>query len=163
MGRICGEEPPSKHSLATLAGIQRRAIRLIGDPALTNALDSLAHCSTVFALCFFKRFIYRYGVCSDDIQSIIPSKASFARNTRFSMIQHHYAIKLETNRTNAFANSIPMTSRDWNLLPPSVFLIHITFSLSRHVSTPVLSTPTPPPLQSLLLFTIQWSTADYRD
>ena len=33
----------SKHSLATLDAIQRRAIRLIGDPALTDTLDSLAH------------------------------------------------------------------------------------------------------------------------
>ena len=30
----------SKHSLATLDAIQKRAIKLIGDPALTNSLDS---------------------------------------------------------------------------------------------------------------------------
>ena len=49
-------------------------------------------------------------------------EASFARNTRFSKIQHPYELKLDTNRTNAFANSfIPMTSREWNSLPPTVF------------------------------------------
>ena len=37
-------------------------------------------------------------------------------------IQQPYALKLDTNRTNAFANSfIPMTSRDWNSLPLTVF------------------------------------------
>ena len=33
----------SKHFLATLDAIQKRAIKLIGDPALTNSLDFLAH------------------------------------------------------------------------------------------------------------------------
>ena len=33
----------SEHSLSTLDEIQKRAIKLIGDPALTNSLDSLAH------------------------------------------------------------------------------------------------------------------------
>ena len=33
----------SKHSLVTLDAIQKRAIKLIGDPALTNSLDSLDH------------------------------------------------------------------------------------------------------------------------
>ena len=42
------------------------------------------------------------------------------RNTRFSKIQHPCALKLDTNRTNAFANLlILMTSRDWNSLPPT--------------------------------------------
>ena len=110
----------SKHSLTILDAIQRRAIRLIGDPALTDTLDSLAHRRSVSALSLFYR--YYHGFCSDEIKSIIPPKASFAWNTRFSKIQHPYALKLGTNRTRAFANSfIPMTSRDWNSLPSTVF------------------------------------------
>ena len=107
-------------TLNTFNAIQRRAIRLIGEPALTDTLDSLAHRRSVSALFLFYR--YYHGSCSDEIKSIIPPKASFRRNTRFSKTQHPYALKLDTNRTNAFVNSfILMTSRDWNSLPPTVF------------------------------------------
>ena len=99
----------------------------MGDPALTDTLDSLALRRSVSALSFFYR--YYHGLCCDEIKSIIPPKASFARNTRFSKIQHPYALKSDTNRRNAFSNSfIPLTSRHlelnldiWNSLRPSVF------------------------------------------
>ena len=79
-----------------------------------------AHRRSVSALSLFHR--YYHGYCSDEIKSIIPPKASFARNTRFSKIQHPYALKLDTYRTNVFANSfIHMTSREWNSLSPTVF------------------------------------------
>ena len=77
----------SKH-LNTLDAIQRRAIRLISDPAITDTLDFLAHRRSVSALSLFYR--YYYGFCSDEIKSIILPKASFSRNTRFSKIQHPY-------------------------------------------------------------------------
>ena len=52
-------------------------------------------------------------ICSDEIKLIIAPKASFGRNTQFLNIQHPFAIKLDTNQTNAFAMSfISMTSRD---------------------------------------------------
>ena len=73
----------SKHSLNTLDAIQRRAIRLMGD---TDTLDSLAHRRSVSTLSLF--YTYYHGFCSDEIKSIIPPKASFVRNTRFSQIQH---------------------------------------------------------------------------
>ena len=110
----------SKHSLATLDAIQKRAIKLIGDPALTNSLDSLAHRRTTSALSLYYRY-YR-GVCSVELKSLIPPKAVFIRNTRFSNTQHPFAVKLDKNRTSACANSfIPLTSRDWNSLPATVF------------------------------------------
>lgn len=51
------------------------------------------------------------------IKRKIPPKASIARN-----IQHPFAIKLDTNRTNNFTNSfIPMTSRDMETtFPPPI-------------------------------------------
>ena len=52
----------SKHSLATLDAIQKRAIKLIVDPALTNSLGSLAHRRTISALSLYYR--YYHGVCS---------------------------------------------------------------------------------------------------
>ena len=54
-------------------------IRLIEDPALTDTLNSLAHCKSVPALSLLYR--YYHGFYSDEIKSIISSKASFARNT----------------------------------------------------------------------------------
>ena len=110
----------SKHSLATLDVIQKRAINLIGDPALTNSLDSLAHRRTISALSLYYR--YYHCVCSVELKSIIPPKSLFTRNTRFSNAQHPFAIKLDKNRTSAFTNSfISRTSRDWNSLPATVF------------------------------------------
>ena len=82
--------------------IQKRANKLIEDPALTDAFESLAHLlSPPFPL-----FSYRYyrGVCCDEIKSIIPPKVSFAQNTRISNIQHPFSIKLDTNRTNTFTD-----------------------------------------------------------
>ena len=64
----------SKHSLATLDAVQKRAIKLIGDPALTNSLDSLAYRRTISALSPCYR--YYHGVCSVELKSIIPLKPS---------------------------------------------------------------------------------------
>ena len=61
---------------------------------------------SVFSL-FYR---YYHGICSDEIKSIIPPKVSFARNTRFSKIQHPYALK-----KNALLFSCPFSQ------------LHITF------------------------------------
>ena len=74
----------------------------------------------VSALSLYHR--YDHDVCSVELKSIIPPKTLFVRNTRFSNAQHPSAAKLDKNRTSAFANSfIPMTTRDWNSLPATVF------------------------------------------
>ena len=110
----------SKYSVATLGAIQKRAIKLIGDPALTNSLDSLAHRRTTFVLSLYQR--YYPGVCSVELKSIIPPKALFTRNTQFSNAQHPFAVKLNKNRTSAYVNSfVPMTSSECNSLPATVF------------------------------------------
>ena len=106
----------------------------MGDPALTNSLDSLAHRRTISALSLY--YIYYHGVCSVELKSIIPPKTLFTRNTRFSNSQHLLAFKLDKNRTSAFANSfIPMTSRDWNSLRATVFPATYNFSCLRPTST----------------------------
>ena len=61
----------SKYYLGTLDAIQRRAVRLIDDSALTDCLDSLAYRRNVSALSFFYRD-YPQGRCSDDLKSVIP-------------------------------------------------------------------------------------------
>ena len=84
----------SKHSLATLDAIQKRAIsKLIGGPALASSLDSLSHSRAVSAFSLFYR--YYHGVCSAELKSIISPKALFARNTPFSNGQLSNWIKIE--------------------------------------------------------------------
>ena len=63
----------SKYSLASLDTIQKRAIRLIDDSALTDSLDSLAHRRNVSAPSLYYR--YYHGRCSDELKSVIPPKA----------------------------------------------------------------------------------------
>ena len=81
--KMCGGKVEWKYqvnwALVYLDAIQRRAIRQIGDPALTDTLDSLAHRRSVSALSLFYR--YYHGFCSDEIKSIIPPKVSFVQNT----------------------------------------------------------------------------------
>ena len=86
----------SKHSLVTLDATQKRAIKLIGDPALIDSLDSLARRGTISALSLYYR--YYHGVCSVELKSINSPKAVFTRNTRFSNAQHPFAVKLDKNR-----------------------------------------------------------------
>ena len=108
----------------------------------------------------------RHPKDSEKIRFIGQSLFSSLKNQRFGyicdfLIQHPYALKLDTNQTNAFANSfIPMTSKDWNSLPPIVFpATYITFNLSRPASTDTFDSY---PIPKSLFFTIQGSTADYR-
>ena len=109
-----------KHSLATLDAIQKRAVRLIENSTLTDSLDSLAHRRNVSALSLFYR--YYHSRWSDELKSVIHSKACFASSTRFSDSQHSFEVKLEKCRTTSFANTlVPMTSRNWNSLPASIF------------------------------------------
>ena len=102
----------SKHSLNTLDAIQRRAIWLIGDPALTDTLDSLAHRRSVSALSLFNR--YYHGFYSDEIKSINPPKGfDFLRlntPTGFNWILTEQRIRLflrlELSSSDRFSSNI---------------------------------------------------------
>ena len=122
----------SKYSLTSLDTIQKRAIRLIDDSALTDSLDSLAHRRNVSALFLYSR--YYHGRCSDELKSVIPPTACFARSTRFTDSQHSFAVKLEKCRTTSFANMfVPMTSKNWNSLPASIFPSTFITQVHKHV------------------------------
>ena len=59
---------------------------------------------------------------TSQLKSVIPPKACFTRSMRFADSQHSFAVKLEKCRTTSFANRfVPMTSRNWNSLPASIF------------------------------------------
>ena len=92
--------------------IQKRAIRLIDDSSLTEEMS----------LRFPFYYRYYHGRCSDELKSVIPPKACFARSMRFADSQHSFVVKLEKCRTTSFANTfVPMTSGNWNSLPASIF------------------------------------------
>nr|CAH7746339.1 unnamed protein product [Callosobruchus chinensis] len=57
-------------TLSILDAVQRRAIRLIGDLALTGHLQPLSHRRVVGDLSLFYR--YSNGFCSSELTSIIP-------------------------------------------------------------------------------------------
>ena len=111
-----------KHSLATLDAIQKREIKLIGDPTLTNSLNSLAHRRTISALSLYCG--YYHGVCSVELKSIIPPKATFIRNTRFSNAQHPFAVKLNTKSNQRLRQRFYPFDRQRLELTPSHRLPH---------------------------------------
>nr|CAH7726544.1 unnamed protein product [Callosobruchus chinensis] len=101
--------------------VQRRAIRLIGDPALTCHLQPLSHRRAVGDLSLFYR--YSTGFCSSELTSIIPPLSKPARCTRGTSSSHPKAVVLHTSRTLRFDRTfIPRVSRAWNGLPDAIIL-----------------------------------------
>ena len=81
---------------------------------------------------------YMLKTKASELKSVIPPKAFFARSARFADSQHSFAGKLEKWRTTSFANAlVPMTARNWNSLPASIF--------PSNLQNPGSQTPTPPP------------------
>nr|CAH7737137.1 unnamed protein product [Callosobruchus chinensis] len=74
---IWGAATPT--TLFILDAVQRRAIRLIGDPALTCHLQPLSNRRAVGDLSLFYR--YSNGFCSFELNSIIPPLSKPARCT----------------------------------------------------------------------------------
>nr|CAH7727572.1 unnamed protein product [Callosobruchus chinensis] len=81
---IWGAAAPT--TLSILDAVQRRAIRLIGDPALTCHLQPLSHRRAVGDLSLFYR--YSNGFCSSELTSIIPPLSKPARCTRGTSFSH---------------------------------------------------------------------------
>ena len=115
---VWGAAPPT--TLNILDSVQRRAIRLINDSALTDRLPLLAHRRAVGDLSLFYR--YFHGLCSNELNSIIPPVIVPSRHTRSASRLHPFAVSLTTSRTSHFDRTfVPRTSRLWNNLPPQVF------------------------------------------
>nr|CAH7767435.1 unnamed protein product [Callosobruchus chinensis] len=89
-------------TLSILDAVQRRAIRLIGDPAVTCHLQPLSHRCAVGDLSFFYR--YSNGFCSSELTSLIPPLSKPARCTRGTSSSHpkrSFFIRQEPNDTTA--------------------------------------------------------------
>nr|CAH7735140.1 unnamed protein product [Callosobruchus chinensis] len=108
-------------TLSILDAVQRRAIRLIGDPALTCHLQPLSHRRAVGNLSLFYR--YSNGFCSSELTSIIPPLSKPARCTHGTSSSHPKAVVLHTSRTERYDRTfIPRVSRAWNGLPGAIVL-----------------------------------------
>nr|CAH7749201.1 unnamed protein product [Callosobruchus chinensis] len=107
--------------MSVLNAVQRRAIRLIGDPASTCRLQPLAHLRTDGDLSLFYR--YSNGFCSFEQTSIIPPLSKAARCTRGSSSSHPRVVFLHTSRTERYDRTfVPRVSRAWNRLPGDVLV-----------------------------------------
>nr|CAH7714131.1 unnamed protein product [Callosobruchus chinensis] len=90
-------ETAAPTTLSILDAVQRRAIRFIGDLALTFHLQPLSHRRAVGDLSLFYR--YSNGFCSFELTSIIPPPSKPARCTRGTSSSHPRAVVLHTSRT----------------------------------------------------------------
>nr|CAH7728482.1 unnamed protein product [Callosobruchus chinensis] len=116
---ICAAAAPT--TLFILDAVQRRAIRLIDDPALTCHPQPLSHRRAVGDLSLFYR--YSNGFSSSELTSIIPPPSKPARCTRGSSSSHPRAVLLHTSRNERYDRTfVPRVSRAWNGLPGDVIV-----------------------------------------
>nr|CAH7730767.1 unnamed protein product [Callosobruchus chinensis] len=81
-----------------ILAVQKRAIRLIGDPALTCHLQPLSHWRAIGDLSLFYR--YSNGFCSSELTSIIPPLSP-------SQLDAHAELRLLTPRRSFFIHQEP--------------------------------------------------------
>nr|CAH7723070.1 unnamed protein product [Callosobruchus chinensis] len=110
---IWGAAAPTTLSII-IDAVQRRATRLIGDPALTCYLLPLFHRHAVGELSLFYRYLN--GFCSSELTSIIPPLSKPARCTRGTFSSLPRAVILHKSKT------VPRVSRAWNGLPGDVLV-----------------------------------------
>nr|CAH7723066.1 unnamed protein product [Callosobruchus chinensis] len=107
--------------LSILDAVQRREIRLIGDPALTCHPQSLSHWRAVSDHLLFYR--YPNGFCSSKLTTIIPPLSKSAKCTRGTSSSHPKAVVPHKSRSERYDRTfIPRVSRAWNGLPGDVLV-----------------------------------------
>nr|CAH7741714.1 unnamed protein product [Callosobruchus chinensis] len=116
---IWGAAAPT--TLSILDAVQRRAIRLIGYPALTCHHQPLFLRRAVGDLSLFYR--YSNGLCSSELTSIIPPLSKSAGYTRGTFSSHPKAVVFHTSGTKRYDRIfIPRVSRAWKGLPGDVLV-----------------------------------------
>jgi hypothetical protein len=107
-------------SVWILERVDRRARRLINDPAITDNMQSLQLRRDVAALSVFYKMYY--GRCSTELRSLVPPPARRIRHTRADDNAHPHSLELFNCRIERFKRSfIPRTTAVWNALPFDVF------------------------------------------
>lgn len=123
---VWGGASPSQ--LALLDKIQRRVFSIIDDVSISSQFDSLSIRRDVAGLVVFYK--YMHGLCSEEIQRIMPSIKKFRRSTRLSIAMHSMAVEIPTSRLTAHQQSfVPRLSRLWNSLPQHLFPVALNISL----------------------------------
>nr|CAH7727819.1 unnamed protein product [Callosobruchus chinensis] len=87
-------------TLSIIDAVQRRAIRLIGDPALTCHLQPLSPRCAVGDLSLF--YQYSNGFCCFELTSIIPPLAKPVRCTPGTSSSHPREVVLDTSRAEGY-------------------------------------------------------------
>lgn len=109
-----------KYQLLRFDSLQRRTIRIIGDPKLTDSLRPLSQRRDIGSLCVFYR-LYN-GQCSDELFNLIPASRFYHRFSRHRDRAHPHILDPWVSRTTRFSRSfLPYTQKLWNELPPEVF------------------------------------------
>ncbi|XP_045500778.1 uncharacterized protein LOC123698240 [Colias croceus] len=110
---------PQQH-LLPFDRIQRRAVRLVNEPNLTDRLDTLVLRRDVASLCVFYR-IYN-GECSEELFGTIPAAEFHHRTARHKLKYHPHHLDSWRSTTARFKRSFfPRTTSLWNELPHAVF------------------------------------------
>nr|CAH7746235.1 unnamed protein product [Callosobruchus chinensis] len=117
---IWGAAAPT--TLSILNVVQRRAIRLIGDPALTCHLQPFSHRRAVSDLSLSYR--YSNGFCSSELTSIIPPLSKPARCTRRTSFSHPKAVVLHTSRTERYDRTFIPRTRRTSFSHPKAVVLH---------------------------------------
>nr|CAH7726246.1 unnamed protein product [Callosobruchus chinensis] len=124
---IWGAAAPT--ALSILDAVQRGAIRLISDPALTCHLQPLSQRRAVGDLSLFYR--YSNGFCSFELTAIIPTPSKPAR-CACGTSPHPKAVVLHTSRAEQYDHTfIPRLSRAWNGLPSDELIAIVGLFKSR--------------------------------
>lgn len=109
-----------KYQLDPFDALQRRAVRIVGDPDLTDKLESLEMRRDFGSLCIFYRLFH--GECSEELFNIIPGSPFYNRTTRRRAKLHPFYLEPFFSRTLRFQRSFfPRTCKLWNDLPVAVF------------------------------------------
>ena len=109
-----------KYQLDPLDSLQRRAIRIVGDPNLTDGLESLERRRDFGSLCVLYRLFH--GECSEELFDLVPPSPFYHRTTRHRSRVHPFYLEAYTSSTVRFQRSfLPRTCKLWNELPAAVF------------------------------------------
>lgn len=110
----------AKYLLEALDRLQRRAIRIIGNPEASMSLEPLQLRRDIARLSVLYRFYN--GECSEELFQLIPSSPFHSRTTRAGLRSHPHTTQRLLSRTKRFGDSfLCRTIKTWNALPAHVF------------------------------------------
>lgn len=119
--RLWGGQLPK--SLALLVRVQRKTIRLVGDPSLTSKLLSLAHRRKVDLLSLSYRY---FGFCSLKFASSVLISMTFDHLSHSQTSSHAYQVSVQKFRISLLVLFFLKILKLWNL-PFICFFYPITF------------------------------------